>query len=194
MKRIGITGNMGSGKTTISRIFQTLGVPVYNADYRAKHLMQHDTHIKSGIMNLMGTNAYLPDGELNRAWIAQQIFNNKSLLEQMNAIVHPAVAQDFENWCAKNLNAPYILKEAALLYESGSFKQLDKIIVISAPEKLRLERTIARDKSDEASIKARMDKQMREEEKIKLADFEIKNDGCQLVLPQVIRLHYQLLD
>lgn len=193
MKRIGITGNMGSGKTTISRIFESLGVPVYNADHRAKEVMKTAAHVKCNIVALMGNEAYLPDGELNRPWIAQQIFNNQSLLAKMNAIVHPAVAQDFEDWCADFAHVPYTLKEAALLYESGSYKQLDQIIVVAAPEETRLQRTIARDNADEASVKGRMNKQMPEAEKIKLADFVIHNNGMQLVIPEVIHLHQLFL-
>jgi dephospho-CoA kinase len=193
MKRIGITGNMGSGKTTISRIFQTLGVPVYNADNRAKELMKNAGETKNSIIQLLGVNAYSPEGELNRAWVAQQIFNNQLLLEQLNAIVHPAVSKDFEQWCNVHASNPFVLKEAALLYESGSYQQLDKIIVVTAPELLRIERTIARDQSDEQSVKDRMNKQMPEGEKVKLADFVINNDGMHLLIPQIIQLHHLFL-
>lgn len=191
--KVGITGGIGSGKTTVCRVFEQLGIPVYYADSRAKQLMVEDQSLKMGITELFGEKAYLPDGQLHRAHIAQQAFSQPSLLQQLNALVHPAVARDSERWHKKQKDVPYTLKEAALLYESGSHKALDKIIAVTAPEALRIQRVVRRDDSNEAAVRARMDQQMPETEKAARADFVIYNDGKQLLLPQIQRIHQSLI-
>jgi dephospho-CoA kinase len=191
--KVGITGGIGSGKTTVCRIFESLGIPVYYADDRAKQLMVEDEVLRGQIQNLFGAEAYLPDGNLNRQYIASQAFSQPHLLQRLNALVHPAVAKDSLAWHEQQSGVPYTLKEAALLYESGSDQSLDKIITVTAPEALRIQRVMQRDGSDEAAVRARIDKQMPEEEKVKRADYVIYNDGKQLLLPQIQRIHQALI-
>ncbi|MBC7382478.1 MAG: dephospho-CoA kinase [Bacteroidia bacterium] len=192
MLKIGITGNIGSGKTTVSRIFEQIGIPVYDADSHAKSIMIDNTFLVASIKILLGEEAYTADEQLNRAFVAQKVFTDPTLLAKLNALVHPAVFNDFESWFNKQ-NAPYVLKEAALLYESDSYKTLDKIIVVSANMKLRLQRSITRDASNTAAIEARMKNQMPEEEKVKRADFVIYNNENDLLIPQVLSIHKQIL-
>lgn len=191
--QVGITGGIGSGKTTVCRVFEQLGIPVYYADAEAKRLMVEDAELKAGIIQLFGKDAYLKDGQLNRPHIAQQAFGHPGLLQQLNALVHPAVAEDSNRWHKEQREAPYTLKEAALLYESGAHAALDKIITVTAPEALRIQRVVKRDGSKEADVRARMDQQMPETEKVKRADFVIYNDGQQLLLPQIQRIHQALI-
>ncbi len=186
--KIGITGGIGSGKTLVSRIFAVLGIPVYDADTRAKWLSNHHPGIKKGIIGLFGPEAYLDD-KLNTRYVASQVFQDKTNTEKLNAIVHPAVGEDFENWVNEHQDYPYLIKEAALMYESESYRQLDKVIVVSAPEALRIKRVLARDpQRSEGEVRSIMDKQMSEEEKLKRADFIIQNDDRQLIIPQVMAL------
>ena len=192
MQHLGITGGIGSGKTTVCKIFETLGIPIYYADDQAKHLMSHDPDLIAGIIDLFGPEAYLEPQVLNRSHIAQVAFNNKDKLAQLNALVHPAVARDGLEWQSAQKNVPYTLKEAALLYESGSYRSLDKIIVVTAPLELRIERVMARDGAKREDIEARISKQMPEAEKVNLADFVIYNDGEQALIPQVMGIHRQL--
>lgn len=192
MFKVGITGGIGSGKTTVCKLFATLGIPVYYADDAAKWLMENDEQLITQISNTFGPDVYLPDKRLNRSLLASLVFNNQEALTKLESMVHPAVQQHSINWMQQQ-TAPYTLKEAALLFESGSYKQLDKVIVVVAPEEVRLKRVQLRDNSTLAAIKARMDKQMPDEEKIKLADYLIYNDGTQLLIPQVVDIHRQLL-
>lgn len=192
MQHLGITGGIGSGKTTVCKIFETLGIPIYYADDRAKYLMSHDPDLITGIIDLFGPEAYLEPQVLNRTHIAQVAFNDKDKLAQLNALVHPAVGKDGLEWQAAQQDVPYTLKEAALLYESGSYRSLDKIIVVTAPLELRIERVMARDGSKLEDIEARISKQMPEAEKVNLADFVVYNDGEQALIPQVMSIHRQL--
>lgn len=191
MLRVGITGGMGSGKSTVARFFEVLGIPVYYADDMAKKLMDEDGFLKADIINLFGPEAYAP-GYLNRPFIAQRAFSNPELLERLNALVHPVVRQHAEEWMAQQ-DAPYVLKEAAIMFESGTHKQLDIVIGVYAPKALRIKRIIRRDKMDNQSIAARMDRQMDEEEKMKLCDAVIQNDEIQPIIPQVLKLHRKLM-
>lgn len=193
MIKVGITGGIGSGKSTVCRIFESFNIPIYYADDRAKWLMSNDTIVKNEILSLFGTSAYFPDGSLNRGHIANIVFKNSSKLSELNQIVHPAVAKDGENWFNSLKNTPYAIKEAALLIESGSHKQLDKLIVVTAPIELRIERVMARDNAQRADIEARIAKQMDEAEKVKLADFVIINDGQHPLVPQVMNIHRNLI-
>jgi len=145
--RVGITGGIGSGKSLVCKIFASLGVPIYDADSRARMLMIEDQLLISQIKKEFGNQSYNQDGSLNREYLSKEVFNNSLRLERLNSLVHPAVATDSENWIQENLNSAYIIKEAALLYESGSYKTLDKIIVVAAPENLRVQRVINRDKN-----------------------------------------------
>jgi dephospho-CoA kinase len=190
--KIGITGGIGSGKTTVCKIFETLGIPVYYADERAKWLMTNDLELVKNIKILFGKAAY-NDGILNRSYIAEIAFSDPQKLEQLNSLVHPAVLRDGEIWQESHPNVPYTLKEAALLFESGSYKQLDKIIVVTAPLELRIQRVLQRDQTSREAVEARIAKQMLEEEKIKRADFIIINDNTHALIPQVLQIHRQLV-
>lgn len=189
---LGITGGIGSGKTTVCKIFEVLGVPVYYADERAKWLLNNDAAVKENVIALLGNEAY-SSGELNRPFIAEKVFANKNLLEQYNAIVHPAVAEDTLSWNSQHLDEPYILKEAALLVETGSYLNLDKLIVVTAPENIRIERVVQRDGLSKEAIAARIANQMPESEKVKLADFVIVNDGTQSLIEQVKNIHQEIM-
>lgn len=190
--KIGITGGIGSGKTTVCRLFETLGVPVYYADERAKWLMVNDEALIVGIKALFGEAAYQPDGSLNRAYIAERAFHNEPLLEQLNGLVHPAVGRDSLVWFSEHQQSPYVLKEAALLFESGSYRQLDAIIVVAAPEELRIERVMRRDGVSREAVLARIRRQWPQEEKIHLADYVIHNDGQSSLIRQVWELHKRI--
>ncbi|HVD98578.1 MAG TPA: dephospho-CoA kinase [Cytophagaceae bacterium] len=189
--KIGITGGIGSGKTVVSKIFSVLSVPVYDADTRAKWISNFHPEVKKEITALFGPEAY-QDGKFNTRYIASIVFKEKEKTAQLNAIVHPRVGEDFEQWAAQHNNFPYLLKEAALMYESDSYKQMDKIIVVSAPLELRIKRILARDpQRTEAEVRGIIDKQMPEAEKLKRADFIIYNDDQQLLIPQVVALDKQ---
>ncbi|MFM8451154.1 MAG: dephospho-CoA kinase [Haliscomenobacter sp.] len=192
MMHVGITGGIGTGKTTVCQIFELLGIPVYYADTRAKWLMEHQADLTRSIRLLLGAEAYTADGHLNRAYIAGQVFGNPEKLAALNALTHPAVAQDALRWQQSQHQVPYTLREAALLFESGSYQTLDKIIVVSAPEALRIQRVMARDHCDRQSVLDRMARQMPQEEKEKRADFIIHNDGISQLIPQVLAIHRQL--
>ena len=193
--RVGITGGMGSGKTTVCRIFEALGIPVYDADQRAKWLIQHDGDLKQGIVAIFGAEAYLPDGQYNRAWVAQIAFAQPDKLAALNALVHPAVERDSRDWHRQQADggAPYTLREAALLIESGNHRWLDALIVVTAPEALRLQRVMQRDGLSAEQVQARLANQLPEADKVGLADYVVANDGQQLLLPQVLAIHPQLL-
>lgn len=191
-KRIGITGGIGTGKSFVSSIFKTMGVPYYDADKEAKSLMQNSVTIRESLFQLFGNQVYLEDGTLNRKWLASQVFNNQEKLSQLNSVVHPAVIAAGIEWEEKQ-SAPYILKEAALLFESGSYKLLDQIIVVTAPIEARIARVMKRDNVDRQQVLGRMKNQMSEEEKILKADFIIVNDGLVPLLPQILKIHHSFI-
>lgn len=188
MLKVGITGGIGSGKTTICRIFQTLNVPVFNADDVAKTLMTSDDILVRNIKLAFGGEAYLGNGELNRKYLANIVFNDEKQLQVLNELVHPATIQAFKKW-AKQQDSIYCLHEAAILFESGAFKTCDYSILISAPEDIRIARVMKRDEVLENEVRTRMDKQMPEEQKKKMANFIILNDESESVIPQVLKLH-----
>ena len=191
---IGITGGIGSGKTTVCRIFETLGIPVYYADDEAKALMTADDELRARLVAAFGAKTYRPDGALNRPYLAGLVFNDAAQLARLNGLVHPAVARHGAAWQAAQTGVPYTLKEAALLFESGSDRALDKVITVHAPEALRLERVMHRDGATAAQVRARMAKQLPETEKLARADYIIHNDGEQALIPQVLAIHRQLID
>ena len=193
MLKVGITGNIGSGKTTISKVFEILGVPVFYADDAAKKVMVEDPILIDALKKEFGSESYFDDGSLNRKHIAGIVFNNEAELAKLNAIVHPAVFRAFDNWVAGIKNAPYVMKEAALLFESSSYKMCDKNIMITAPLKLRINRVTQRDNLTRVEIENRNARQFSEEKKVQLADFTIRNDDTELIIPQVIELHKQFL-
>ena len=193
MLSIGITGGIGSGKSTVCRVFETLGIPVFYADAEAKRLQNEDVTVRNAIISLFGNDVYTAEG-LNRKSVAEKVFADKNLLEKLNAIVHPATVTAFENWKLNQVDAPYILKEAAILFETGLAKSLDKVIVVTAPEELRIQRIINRENSSREQVIARMKNQMADEEKIKLAHFIIINDEKQAIIPQIMKVHEHLLN
>ena len=195
MQKIGITGSIGSGKSIVCKIFEQLGVPIYNADERAKLLMISNAEIIRKVKLLFGNESYTETGELNRKHISNIAFNNKDLLTQLNQTVHPIVFKDFENWilAKEQLNIKYIIKEAALMFETDSYKKLDKFIVVTAPMELRINRTMQRDSISKEQVISRMNNQLSQEEKLANADYEIINDEQISLIEQVYTLHQQFL-
>jgi dephospho-CoA kinase len=191
MLKIGLTGGIGSGKTTVARVFEVLGIPVYYADEAAKRLMNEDEGLKQSIMRIFG-NAVYENGILNRTFLSSKVFSNKEKLEELNALVHPATIHDAKQWMEQQ-NSPYAIKEAALIFESGSQEQLDYVIGVYAPPSLRIHRVMKRDQVTREQVIERMKNQIDEEIKMKLSDFVIKNNEKELLLPQVTKLHEKLL-
>ncbi|HEY8658412.1 MAG TPA: dephospho-CoA kinase [Hanamia sp.] len=191
MLRIGLTGGIGSGKSTVARIFEVLGIPVYDADSASKKLMIENNELKNQIKNFFGKEAYT-DGELNRRYLAEQVFSDSQKMALLNSLVHPATIKDAEQWMKKQ-NAPYLIKEAALIFESGSQRQLDYVIGVKSPLALRLQRTIQRDNVNTEQVKARMEMQMDEAIKMRLCDYVIINDEQEMLIPQVFELHEKFL-
>jgi dephospho-CoA kinase len=191
MLQVGITGGMGSGKSTICRVFAQFGIPVYDADSEAKKLML-GSRIKAGLSKAFGAEIYTSGGEPNRPLLSAMVFNDKEKLMLLNSIVHPEVFAHYHSWVKKQ-KAPYTIKEAALLFESGSYRELDKVISVYAPLELRIQRIKEREKSTEEQIRARIKNQLSEKERNRLADIIIKNDEKTLVIPRVLKLHKQFL-
>lgn len=193
MLKIGITGGIGSGKTTVCKVFELLGIPVFYADDIAKPMMNTDPVLREEITKTFGEQSYSGTGELNRKHISSIVFNNPEELEKLNGLVHPAVFRAFDAWVLKYLDAPYILKEAALLYESDSYKMCDLSILVISPIESRIKRVQARDGLSAEEVQSRVDRQLSDEEKIKMADYILMNDEQQLLIPQIISLHHQFL-
>lgn len=191
MLRVGITGGIGSGKSLVCDVFRVLGVPVSNADDTARWLMENDSTLISDIKKLFGESAY-QENKLNRAFLAQQVFSQPEQLSRLNAVVHPAVVAFGDQWFSSQ-TTPYAIKEAAIFFESNTHSNIDVMIGVRAPESVRLKRVMQRNNTTEAEVRARMDKQMPEEEKMKRCDFVIDNDDQTAVLPQVLQLHQTLL-
>lgn len=187
--KVGIAGGIGSGKTIICQVFKILGIPVYNADLEAKLIMNKSDQVRLAIMHEFGDQSYT-NGILNREFLAAQVFNDKDKLAQLNRIVHPAVIQAAEDWADEQV-APYSLKEASILFESGSYKKVDYSILVTAPLEIRIARVMERDQVTRDQVLARMNNQMSDEEKAELADFVIINDGIRAIIPQVMALHHQ---
>lgn len=190
--QVGITGGIGSGKSLVCKIFSILYVPVYDADRRAKELMTTDRILTGQIRKEFGTLSYLADGSLNRQFLAKQVFNQPEQLEKLNALVHPRVGVDYAEWLQEHERSKYVIKEAALLFEAGSAKNLDAVIAVYAPEEVRRKRVLKRDpQRSPEDVMQIMRNQMNEEEKMSRANFVIRNDDSQLVIPQILRLHQQ---
>ena len=186
MKKIGLTGGIGAGKTYVSKIFQKMGIPIFNADEQAKKCMVEDSSLKAAVQLAFGESMYLK-GVLQKDTLANIVFNNTEALGKLNALVHPIVKQKFEDWCTQQ-STSIVIKEAAILFESDAHLGLDAVVCVSAPEKLRIERVQKRDGSSVEQIQSRMSKQMPQAEKEELADFLIVNDQVQLLLPQVLTI------
>ncbi len=188
---VGLTGGIGSGKTTVAKQFVTLGIPVYIADDEAKKLMRKSKVIKRKLIQLFGDKAYIND-ELNKPFIANIIFNDASFLKQMNAIIHPRVAKHFKKWMLKQ-EAPYVIKEVAILFENEGYKQCDYVITVTAPKDIRIERLLKRDNTSEEKIEVIMKNQWNDADKVKLSHFVINNTDIESTKQQVFKTHHQLL-
>ncbi|MGF6850051.1 dephospho-CoA kinase [Chitinophaga sp. W3I9] len=193
MLKIGITGGIGSGKSTVSRIFELLGVPVYYADDRAKDIMVRDPELAAQVKHHFGEEMYDARGALNRKLLGNIVFNDKDKLALLNSLVHPATIRDSDNW-AQQQHTPYVLKEAALLFETESFHHLDQVIAVFAPQPLRIHRVMKRDNVTRNEVLARMYKQIDETIKMRLSDHVIYNDEQHMVIPQVLDLHKKFLE
>lgn len=191
MKVLGITGGMGSGKSTIANFFADWGIPVYEADMEARKLSDSNPIIKQEIIRLLGEEAYDQDG-MRRAFVASKVFSDEALLQSLNQIIHPVVAQHFETWLGQQ-QAPYCLKEAAILFETGGYKKCDWTLLITAPVELRIQRIMQRDKLSRPDILARLEKQWPDERKIPLASFHIENTDLEAAKSAAEEIHQQLL-
>ena len=188
--KIGITGGIGSGKTFVSNIFSKLGIPVFNADSQAKNYMAHDSKLINKIQNIFGYQIY-ENGILQKESLAKLIFNNKNNLEKLNQLVHPLVKKKFNHWC-KEQTSKIVIKETAILFESNSHLDIDKIICISSNLETRVNRVILRDNTSREKVLSRVRSQMSQDQKEKLSDFVILNDGIELLLPQIIKIIAQI--
>jgi len=191
MLRIGITGGIGSGKSTVSKIFEVLGIPVYYADDASKRLMNEDEELKEKLRSTFGDKTYV-DGQLDRAYVAAIVFNDPEKLVLLNSIMHPATIKDAEKWMLRQ-TTPYAIKEAALIFESGSQEYLDKVIGVYAPVAVRIHRVMQRDNVTREEVLSRMNKQIDEDMKMRLCDYVITNNEQELLIPQVIELHEKFL-
>jgi dephospho-CoA kinase len=188
--KVGITGGIGSGKTTVARIFEVLGIPVYYADDAARRIMNEDETLKQQVIKHFGDLSY-QNGKLNREYLASIVFQDKKKLSILNALVHPATIRNSNMWM-KQQTTPYAIREAALIFESGVQGQLDYVIGVSAPMELRIERAMQRDNLTRSQVQERMDRQINETIKMRLCDFVVVNDGQKAVIPQVMKLHEKL--
>lgn len=189
---VGLTGGMGSGKTTVANMFIELGIPIYIADVEAKKLMNSSKVIKRELIQLFGTNTY-SDGKINKAFLADKIFNDKDLLVEMNAVIHPKVKTHFKKWI-KIQRSLYVIYEAAILFENGGYKECDYIITVTAPETVRIQRIIQRDNATKQSVKAIMDNQWNDAKKVKLSHFVIENKELSQTAKQVKNIHQKILE
>lgn len=186
MKIIGITGGIGSGKSLVAKIVQTMGFPVYHSDQRAKYLMDENQVIQTSLRTLFGKNAYI-QGKLNKPFIADQIFQDDEKRLKMNQIVHPIVRADFHNW-VKSQKTPLVFQESALLFETGNHETFDAVILVVAPESVRIQRVMKRDGLTEEQIKARISSQLSDEEKRKKTAYIVSNDGNEFLIPQIMEI------
>lgn len=192
MKVIGITGGIGSGKSIVSMVFRQLGIPVYDSDAEAKLLYDKFPELRDAVRKQISEEAFDSNGKLDRKKLAEIVFQFPEKLEILNQLVHPLVKKDFQNWVHKHPEAEYVVKEAAILFESGAYTDCDKVITVVAPRDIRMQRVRERDRKTKAEIEAIMDRQSNDEEKIKRSDFVIQNDERELILPQVLAIHESL--
>jgi dephospho-CoA kinase len=192
MLRIGLTGNIGSGKTVVSGVFSTLGIPVFHADEESKKFLD-DPLVKNEILKHFGYGILSNDQEINRRSLASIVFTDGQALKLLNSILHPRVMRDFHNWADQHQNKAYVIQEAAIIFESGFSSEYDYMIHVSCPKEIAIDRVIKRDKIDGHSVLRRMQFQLDDEEKSRLSDFVIRNDGSEMVIPQVLSIHQQLL-
>ena len=191
--KIGITGGIGSGKSTVCRIFRELGVPVYDSDLEAKKLTATHPEIRKQLIAKFGTEVYFDDHSLNKKYLAEIIFTKKEDLTFVNGVIHPIVNQNFNDWVERHRAYPYLLKEAAILFESGAYKQMDEVIMVFSPIDLRIKRVVQRDGVEKKTVLERIENQMSEEEKMKKSDEIVYNDDKNMLIPQILRLHKKYL-
>ncbi|WP_088341335.1 dephospho-CoA kinase [Robiginitalea sediminis] len=191
MMRVGLTGGIGSGKSTVAAFFEDLGIPVYNSDAKAKALMAEDKTLQKEIIGLLGEEAFT-EGLPNREYIASQVFPDPERLGALNALVHPAVRKDFDRWAGEQ-QTPYVIQEAAILFETGGYRNMDHTILVTAPEQERIRRVMQRDGAAEAAVRVRMERQWDDARKAALADFVVHNLTLPHTRQQVEQLHRQLL-
>jgi dephospho-CoA kinase len=194
MLHVGITGGIGSGKSTVARIFKSLGIPVYDADKRAKALYNESEAVKKAVMTLLGNEAYHETGTANYQLIAERVFSSPELLRDLNAIIHPQVALDYEQWRQRQKKAPYTIKEAALILDADSHKHLDFLIAVDAPESLRIERVMKRSGFTKEQVLQRIKSQPLVSLALEKADVIVTNGNQQSVIPQVLAIHAQLIE
>lgn len=190
MLTIGLTGGIGSGKTTVANIFEQLGTPVYYSDTKAKQIML-SPKITQQIKEYFGAGSYNENGELERDYLAREVFSDSTKLKKLNSMVHPAVQQDFEQWRTEQ-HTPFVIIESAILIESGIYKLVDEIVVVTAPQWLRIERVSRRDTLSQDSVKRRIAAQMSDQERMKYANYEIIADESELLLPQILRIEREI--
>lgn len=190
MLKIGITGGIGSGKSIVCTLFHKLGIPIYDSDSRAKELTNSDATIINGVKKLFGDEAYV-DGEMQRKYVASKVFEDKSILTQLNKLIHPIVANDFKCWCAERSNegAKYALMESAILIESGFDTLMDIVVCVTAPVDIRVERVLSRDGSTKDEIEKRINNQLSDEQRAAKSQYNIINDGKHLIMPQIVKLN-----
>ena len=192
---IGVTGGIGSGKSIVCKLFACLNIPVYDADTRAKWLTNHNAEIRHAIIHLLGSESYTESGEYNRTFVSSQVFKNPDLLGKLNGIIHPAVGKDTDDWMETHSDAPYVVKEAAIMNRAGANNNLDFVIVVKAPVDLRLKRTKTRDSNrSEEEIRSIIERQVSDEERDAIADFTIDNNENAALIPQVLKLHHLFLE
>ncbi|MPQ47922.1 dephospho-CoA kinase [Marinifilum sp. N1E240] len=187
MLKVGLTGGIGTGKSIAGKVFSLMGIPVYISDIEAKRLMNENLIIREQLIAKFGKNVYLRNKQLNRKYLADIIFNQPDALKEVNAIVHPVVREDFTKWCEANKEAPYVIQESAILFDTGLYKNFDKIICITAQEEVRISRVIKRDKVSEKSVKERIENQISEAVKVAKSDYVIYNNS-ELIIPQIISI------
>jgi dephospho-CoA kinase len=193
MKRIGLTGNIGSGKSTVARIFEILGVPVYHADFQAREILESDRVVEQ-VKNLFGKEVINAQQQVNRKALATIVFSDKSKLRTLNNLIHPLVEEDFSEWCKLHLESDYILHEAAILFESGFDRLFDANILVTAPEELCVARVMARDSITKEKVMDRIQNQWSKDKKRNLAQYEVNNDEIVMVIPQVLEIHREILN
>ena len=192
--KVGVTGGIGSGKSGVCKEFKIMGVPIYDSDARAKEIMVKNPTVIYSIKKKFGRNAYLESGMLNRSFLASEVFEDEEKLHDINNIVHPVVAQDFEEWITQHKRSPYVIKEAALLIESGSYMTLDYIVTVTSPKELRINRVLARDRYRTLEeVNSIISRQLSDIIKLEKSQFEIVNDDKSLVIPQILKIHNQMI-
>lgn len=193
MIKLGVTGGIGSGKSVVCSVISAMGYPIYNADLEARRIVDNDQEVILLIKDLFGDDIYTRSNQLNRKKVAEAVFSDQSLLEKLNSIIHPAVAEHFKLWLIEHSCRDLVVKEAAILFESGAYKGVDKIISVVAPTEIRVKRVMERDGLSQESVLHRMNNQFSQDELIKRSDYIVENDGVKLILPQIVRIVNDLI-